>query len=357
MKLAIPVITVLISLVVGGIIILATGDNPFEAYTALLQGSGVLPRAAYPAFRSQFTDFIGTLNQMTPLLFAALAVAVALKSGALNIGVAGQMLFGGFMATVIVGYSDVTSLFVGLPLALFVAAFFGGLLGAFIGFLKYKFNVNEVVSSIMTNFIVMHIISFFITSRHLDPSTRQSWEINPATRLTLVNTMFEGPGLRMDIPLGLVVALLSSCLIWFMFAKTKIGFELRAVGLNKEAARYAGMNVGSRIVLAMFLSGVLAGMAGATYYLGFFASIPTRALPSLGFDGIAVSLLGANNPFAIILAALTITVINAGSSFMQATAGVPREIASVITGTILLFSACTMFIGDKIKGVFKWTRS
>ena len=357
MKLAIPVITVLISLVVGGLVILFTGDNPIDAYRALLQGAGVLQRENYPAFRNIFTDFMSTLNQLTPLLFAALAVATALKSGVLNIGVAGQMLFGGFMATVIVGYSGITSLFVGLPLALLVAAFFGGLLGAFIGFLKYRFNVNEVVSSIMTNFIVMHIVSFFINSRYLDFMTRQSREINPYTRLTLANTTFEELGLRMDIPLGLVVALVACCLIWFMFAKTKIGFELRAVGLNKEAARYAGINVGGRIVLAMFLSGVLAGMAGATYYLGLFASIPPRVLPSLGFDGIAVSLLGANNPFAIILAALVITIVNAGSGFMQATAGVPQEIAAVITGTILLFSACSMYIGSYIKGMFKWTRS
>ena len=357
MKLTIPVITVLISLVVGGLIILITGDNPIDAYRALLQGAGVLPRANYPAFRNIFTDFMSTLNQLTPLLFAALAVATALKSGVLNIGVAGQMLFGGFMATVLVGYIDVLSPFIGRPLTFLVAAVFGGLLGAFIGFLKYKYNVNEVVSSIMTNFIVMHIVSFFINSRYLDFMTRQSREINPAARLTLANTTFENLRLRMDIPLGLIVALIACCLIWFMFAKTKIGFELRAVGLNKEAARYAGINVGSRIVFAMFLSGVLAGMAGATYYLGLYASIPPRALPSLGFDGIAVSLLGANNPFAIILAALIITIINAGSSFMQATAGVPQEIAAVITGTILLFSACSMYIGNSIRGMFKWTRS
>jgi len=354
MKLAVPVITVVISLIVGAVIIIATGDNPIAAYRALLQGAGILPRANYPAFRNIFTDFLNTLNAMTPLLFAALAVATALKSGILNIGVAGQMLFGGFMSTVLIGYSDALSPWLARPLALVVAGFFGGLLGAFIGFLKYKFNVNEVVSSIMTNFIVMHVVSFFISTQHMDPVTRQSNVISDGARLTLANTMVERWSLRMDIPLGLAVALAAAFLIWFLFAKTKIGFELRAVGTSRDAAKYAGINIGSRITLAMFISGLLGGMAGATYYLGFFASIPPRVLPDIGFNGIAVSLLGANNPFAIIFAALLITIMDVGSGFMQATARVPQEIASVITGSILLFSACSAYIGGAFKGVLKW---
>jgi len=349
-----PLVTVFIGLTVGAIVILATGDNPITAYRSLLQGSGILPKQNYPNFRSIFTDFMMTLNHLTPLLFAALGVSIAFKSGLLNIGISGQMLFAGFSATMLVGYVETISPFIARPLVMIIAGLAGGLIGALIGFLKHKFNIHEVVASIMINFIILHIVSYVINVWHMDPVARESWPVNPAARLTLANTMVERMGLRMDIPLGLVIALLAAVGVWFLFARTKLGFELKAVGANKNAAQYAGINIGRRIVLAMFLSGMLAGLAGATYYLGLYATIRPRVLPAMGFDGIAVSFLAASHPIGIIFAALLITVISVGSVYMQFMARVPAEIASVITGTMLLFSACSAYIGNYLKGKIKW---
>ena len=352
-----PMVTVIIGLVVGAIVILATGDNPITAYRSLLQGAGILPKPSYPNFRSIFTDFMTTLNHLTPLLFAALGVSVAFKAGLLNIGVSGQMLFAGFAATMLVGYTEVLSPFIARPLVMIIAALAGGLIGWLIGFLKHKFNIHEVVASIMINFIIMHIVSYVINVRYMDPVARESWPVSPAARLTLANTMVERMGLRMDIPLGLIVALLAAFGVWFFFARTKLGFELKAVGANKNAAEYAGINAGRRIMLAMFLSGMLAGLAGATYYLGLFASIPPRVLPITGFDGIAVSFLASSHPIGIIFAAFLITIIGVGSVYMQFVARVPAEIASVITGTMLLISACSAYIGNYLRSFKRTTKT
>lgn len=123
-----------------------------------------------------------------------------------------------------------------------------------------------------------------------------------------------------------------------------MGYEMKAVGFSRSASRYAGINVGKNIVVTMLISGALAGLAGVTYYLGYFASIQPRVLSSTGFDAIAVSLLGSNNPVGIIFSSFLITIVDKGSTYMSSAAGIQAEIADVITGIILLFSACSAFI-------------
>lgn len=339
----IPLLAILVSLIVGGVIITVTGSNPFKAYYALLQGSGLAPKSSYANYKNIATDFFSYVNYFTPMIFAALAVAVALRAGLFNIGVSGQMLAAGFTATVVVGYSNLNA-FLAKPLVLLVGIAVGGLAGAVIGALKYKFNINEVVSSIMFNYIFQYIISFFINTYFVDPVSRQSKEISAAARLTLTDTMIGN--LKFDIPLGIIIALLAVVLIWFLFEKTRLGYELKAVGYSRSAAKYAGIKVGKCTVLSMTISGMLAGLAGVTYYLGYMASIQPKVLLSTGFDAIAVSLLGSNNPFGIIFSTMLISLINKGSTYMKSSAGVDAEIASVITGIILLFSACNAY--------FKW---
>lgn len=337
----IPLFAILCSLVAGGVIIALTGNNPFRAYYALLQGSGLAPKASYAGYKSMITDLFSYINYFTPMIFAALAVAVALRAGLFNIGVSGQMLAAGFTASVVVGYSGLNAV-LAKPLVLLIGMFTGGLVGALIGFLKYKFNINEVVSSIMLNYIFQYVISFFINTCFVDPVSRQSREISPASRLTLTDTLVGN--LKLDIPLGIVIALAAVFLVWFLLEKTKIGYELKAVGFSKSAARYAGIRVGRSMVLSMTISGILAGLAGVTYYLGYVASIQPKVLISTGFDAIAVSLLGNNNPFGIVFSTMLITMIGKGSTYMKSAAGVDAEIASVITGIILLFSACSVYI-------------
>jgi simple sugar transport system permease protein len=342
----IPVFSILLSLIAASVVILIIGKNPLTAFHNLLQGAGILPKPTYAGYKSIVTDFLTLLNAMTPMLFASLSVAVALKGGLFNIGVSGQMLLAGYTATVIVGYSGLNSV-VAKPLVLLIGIIAGAALGGLVGLLKYKFNINEVVSTIMFNYIVQYILSFFITTYYIDPVSRQSKNIHDSARLTFVNVEFAN--LKMDLSIGILLAIAVAVFIKFFMDKIRLGFEIKTVGANQKAARYAGIRVGKTMISTMVISGALAGLAGVTYYLGYYSSIQPRVLPSVGFDGIAVALLGNSNPIGIIASSFLISIIDKGSTYMSSMAGVRQEIASVITGLILLFSACGAYIKYRIR--------
>ena len=260
----IPLFAILIALLVGAAVLLALGKNPLGAYYNLLQGSGLAPKDSYAGHKSMLTDFMSFLSYLTPMIFAALAVAVALRSGLFNIGVSGQMLAAGFVASITVGYSALPAP-IAKPLVVLIGLVAGAAVGGIIGFLKYRFNINEVVSSIMLNYILQYVCSFFINTCFVNPVSRQSQAVSAASRLTLVDTVVGD--LKMDIPLGILLALLAVALVKFLLDKTKFGYEMKAVGFSNSASRYAGIHVGKNIVLTMILSGALAGLAGVTYYL------------------------------------------------------------------------------------------
>ena len=343
-NIAIPLFSILLSLIVGMIVIAALGKYPLTAYANLLQGSGLLPKPQYSAYQGMLTDFTSFLNMMTPML----AVAVALKAGLFNIGVSGQMLAAGFIATITVGYSTLAAP-IAKPLVLLIGIAAGMAVGGLIGFLKYKFNINEVVSSIMINYIVQYLTSFFINTRYMDEISRQSLAISDNSRLTIMEVPIGG--LRVDIPLCIILAVLVAVVMKFLLDRTRLGFEIKAVGASRNAARYAGINVGKTMILSMMISGALAGLAGVTYYLGYLQSIQPKVLASTGFDAIAVALLGNSNPVGIIFSSFLITGVTKGSSYMNSASGIETEIGSVITGLILLFSACGAFVRYEVK---KW---
>ncbi len=337
----VPLIAIVASLIVGALAIWLVGKDPVEAYHALLQGSGILPKQSYAAYKGMLTDFMSFLNALTPMIFTSLAVTVAFKAGLFNIGVSGQMLVAGFMATILVGYSDLSS-FVAKPLVILIGMVCGALVGALIGYLKYRFNINEVVSSIMINYIVQYVISFCINMFYIDTVSRQSRAVSQAASLTLKSV--EAFGYKMDVPLGIILAVIVTCLVKVVLDRTKLGYEIKTVGANRQAAQYAGIRVGRTLVIAMLLSGALAGLAGVTLYLGLNGSIQPRVLSSYGYDGIAVSLLGNATPFGGMAAAGLVTIITKGATYMRSIAGVPQEMAALITGLMLLFSACGAYI-------------
>ncbi|WP_432629621.1 ABC transporter permease [Brotaphodocola sp.] len=345
---SIPLFAIVLSLLAGAVVILALGKNPLVAYQNLLQGSGILPKATYAGHKSMLTDFMSFMNAWTPMLFASLAVAVALRAGLFNIGISGQMLVAGFVTTLLIGYSDLPAP-VAKPLVLICGIISGALVGALIGWMKEKFNINEVVSSIMINYIAQYVISFFINTYYVNPVSRQSNPVSKASRLTLMDTTVGD--LKMDIPLGIVLAIIIAIAVKFLLDRTTFGYELKSVGTSRNAAKYAGIKVGRSMVMAFVVSGALAGLAGVTYYLGYFGSIQPKVLASTGFDSIAVSLLANSNPIGIIFSSFLITVISKGSTYMNSASGLESEIASVITGVILLFSACGAFIRYKVKSM------
>lgn len=340
-KLIVAVVSVLIGLVAGAVIMLILGRNPFSAYYSLLSGCGLAPKARYAGGKNILSDFSDYLDFITSMFFAALAVAVALKTGLFNIGVSGQMLVGGFIATVLIGYSSLPA-GIAKPLVMIIAAAGGGAIGALIGYLKYRFNINEVVSSIMFNYIAAYITGFLINTRYVDPVSRQSKDINEAARLTL-NEIKIG-SYKYDIPIGFVFAVLAIFAVAFILDRTVFGFELKAVGMNREAARYIGINVKRSMVVSMLLSGVLAGLAGATYFLGYVSTIQPKVLPSTGFDAIAVCLVGGGSPAGIFFSTFFLMIISKGSTYMSSQMGLDAEITSVITGLIILVCACSGYI-------------
>ena len=344
-SISIPLVAIIMSFIAAAIVILLLGKNPLQAFYNLFQGAGILPKPSYAGYKGMLTDFMSLLNAMTPLLFASLAVSVAFRAGLFNIGVAGQMLVSGFFATIIVGYSGLDAV-IAKPLVLLIGIVTGGLMGGLVGWLKYKFNINEVVSTIMLNYIAQYVISFFIQMYYIDPVSRQSQYISEASRLTIVNV--EIGNLKMDIPLGFVLAIITAILIKILMDKTVFGFDIKAVGSNRNAAKYAGVNVGRNTILAMVISGGLAGLAGVTYYLGYYASIQPKVLSDIGFDSIAVALLGNSHPIGVIFSSSLISIIDQGSTYMSSQAGIRQEISSVIVGLILLFSACGVYMKYKI---------
>lgn len=345
-SITIPIFSILLSLIAGGIILAILGKNPFSAFYNLLQGSGLAPKLKYAGNKSMLTDFMNFLNSLTPMIFGAMAVAVAFKGGLFNIGVSGQMLASGFIASIIVGYSDLNA-FIAKPLVILVGMVVGALVGGLLGYLKYKFNINEVVSSIMVNYIVQFTTSFFINTKYINPVSRQSIAVSSESRLTLMKTQVGH--LKMDIPLGIILAIIVVFIIKFILDKTTLGFEIKSVGSSLDGAKYIGIPVGTRVVTVMLISGALAGLAGVTYYLGYYGSIQPKVLPSLGFDAIAVSLLGNSNPIGIVFASFIVNIITAGSTYMSSQAGIEQEIASVITSILLLFSACGVYIKYRLK--------
>jgi simple sugar transport system permease protein len=338
---AVPVFFVILTLIAAAILLVILGRSPLEAFTAFLRGSGFMMKPSYAGGQNMFTDFLSFLGILAPMLLASLGMIVGLKAGMFNIGISGQMLAAGFLSMVIVGYSGLSAV-VAKPLVILIGITAGGLMGAIVGFLKYRFNIHEVVSTIMFNYITNYVTGFYINTYYTDIITRSSKICSSASRLTITGLSLGD--LKPTLPLGILIALAAVFIIRFLLEKTTIGFELKAVGLNRDAAQYAGIREGRVMVLGMLFSGVLAGLAGVTYYLGYYNNIIPKTLANLGYDAIAVSLLGNTSPVGAVFASVLVTIFQKGSVYMSSRVKVPPEIASVITGFLLLFSACATYI-------------
>lgn len=317
-------------LLAGGLLMLMIGENPIRGYGALLQGSLMsLERCG------------NMLATATPLIFSGLSVAVAFKAGLFNIGAAGQMLIGGFCATA-VGLSLNWPKFA-LLTAMVLTALASGATWAFLpGWFKARYNVHEVVSTIMFNWIAYWLVYYAVPAYFRGAVETESRTISAAASLRLpgLSQTFDGS----YINLGLLLALLATGAVAFLLDRTVLGFELKAAGLGRDAAESAGINVGRSLVASMLISGALAGLGGMTLYCGYAASIEIGVLPSQGMDGIAVALLGANSPWGSLAAALFFSLLYSGKGFMNAVTNVPPEIADTIVAIIIYFAATSVIL-------------
>ncbi len=341
----ISLLTILMTIITAGVLLLIMQKDPVTAFRGFLQGCGFLPKASYGGGSGMLSDLFDFLNYLAPLLLASLAFIVAFKAGLFNIGISGQMLASGFIATVLVGYNKEMPAGLAKPLVLLIGIVVGALIGALVGFLKYRFNIHEVVSTIMINYIISYLTGFFINNNYVDMLTRTSRICTPAARLTWTNVMIGGVNCR--VPLGIGIAILMAIIAQIVFDRTTFGFELKAVGLNKTCARYFGVGVGRSVVLSMAFSGMLAGLAGVTYYLGYTNTIIPKTLVGMGYDSISVALLGNASPVGSIFAAGVVAVFQQGANYMSSMVGVAKEIASLITGILLLYASCAAYIKMK----------
>jgi simple sugar transport system permease protein len=308
------------TLVVSAGIIAASGRSPVEAFAALVDG----------AFGS--LDSLSEVGLKTcPLLLTGLAIAVAFRAGAWNIGAEGQLLVGALAAGALGPRLGAVPSALGLTVTVLVATLGGALWAGIAAGLKVRRNVNEVISTIMLNFIALGLVSYLVQGPLMEAGGRY-----PQTD-ALPQALWMPRAEPYRVHLGLVVALLCAGGLHVLLFRTVPGYEMRAAGLNPVAARLAGINVNRRIVLALMLSGALAGLAGGIEVSGVTRRVYERFSPGWGFTAIAVGLLGRLSPLGVVAAAVFFGALDAGSNAMQRVAGVSSVLVSVIQATVILF--------------------
>ncbi len=320
---------VVFGLLAGAILMLAIKSNPLEGFSYLFRG-GLMN-----------IERIGnTLATATTLTLTGLAMAFAIRTGLFSIGAAGQMLMGGLTA-IAIGLTWTLPKPLMLPIIVIAAGLAGAAWGFIPGYLKARFNVHEVVSTIMLNWIaywtVYYTVPKYFKAEYLETESRHIPDF-ASLKVPWLTKLFHGS----FINLGVFVALACAVVIAIILNRTVLGYELKAVGFNRHAAEFAGIDVPRKMALSLAISGTLAGLAGATFYVGYAVNMQIGVMPAAGMDGIAVSLLGANSPLGVVLAALFFGILHSGKGFMSAMTNIPPEIGDTIIATIIYFAATSV---------------
>ncbi len=335
LHLSLPVIAVGVALSLCATLLVWAGVSVSDAYLALARG----------AFGSKFA-VTETLTRATPLIFTGLAAAVAFRAKLWNIGGEGQ-LYAGAMAITLFG-TGVVSLPPALmiPFLFLVAALAGGLLLLFSALLKAWLRVDEVVTTLLLNFVVLLLVDYLLFGPWKDPMAlgwpQAAHIIDEGQLMTIVP--------RSRLHLGLVVALAAACLVWLVMQFTRWGFEIRAVGHNALAARFSGIPMNLTIIRTALLSGGLAACAGVTEVAGTKGYLTVDISPGFGYTGIAVAMLAGLNPLGVVAAAIFFAGIYNGADSMSRTMNISNYIADVITATALLsMLVCSLLIHYRLR--------
>ena len=330
-----PSSAILLALLVGALIMIASSPLvggsidpllPLTAYGALVAGS-----------LGSFNAIINTLVQATPLILAGLAVGVGFKAGLFNIGAQGQFLMGGLAAAAMGVATAGLPPIAAISLAVLAGIVAGAAYGFIPGFLKAYTGAHEVVTTIMLNYVAIQIIAYVASGPLRGANVTFS---RTETITTAALPVFAGREGHIGI---LFAALAVPIIAWLLFRST-LGFEIRTVGANPDAARYAGMHPRALIILTMAISGLLAGLAGASEILGQVGHMPAAYATGVGFDAIAVALLGRSHPIGILFAGLLFGAMRAGAGLMQIQAGIPVQMVNVLQAVILFFLAAELIV-------------
>ncbi|MCC5910290.1 MAG: ABC transporter permease [Clostridiaceae bacterium] len=347
-NLAFTITSIILGFLIGAVVLALAGFNPVEAYTIMIQG--IFSRPSYIAW---------TIIRSTPIIITGLSVAFAFRTGLFNIGAEGQFIIGAIAAAV-VGYAVELPAIIHIPLVFLAAITAAGLWGGIAGYLKAKFGVHEVISTIMLNWIALYLNNYIVRiegfqrpgaqrSHEIHESARiivlEQWKRTPEGREWMRGSEFFGDILRTPVNWGFVVAIILAVIVWYLLNKTTLGYELKAVGFNRHAAEYAGINVPKSMLTSMIIAGALAGAAGGLHVMGISRSIASlAAMEGYGFDGIAVALIGANTSIGAVLAGLLFSAIQYGGTKIQPTLGAPTEVINIMIGTIVFFIAMPKLI-------------
>ena len=338
-------IAILIGFAVAAVVLAAAGYAPGPSFGALF--SGALGKPKYIA---------NVFIKATPILLTGVGVAFAFQTGLFNIGAEGQYIFGTVLSA-LVGITCNFPPIIQIPLVVLSGVLGGALLGAFIGFLKAKFGIHEVITSIMTNWIMLYLCNFVVGSEtfHKENST-SALPINPSSyTMILPNWKKSEAGmaaldnipwlkevlLKTDLNFGFIIAVVVAILAGILLARTKLGFQLRAVGHNKDAARHAGINVEKGIVTCMLISGAICGLAGALNITGISPHTITllAAQEGYGFNGLSVAFIAGCSTVGCIPSSLLFATLIYGGMSVQQVMGAPSNIINIMIGTIVFFTA------------------
>jgi simple sugar transport system permease protein len=334
-KVVLPLAAIGLALVVGAVIMILTSPLvrgefnlalPFVAYGALVAGSV-----------GSIDAIIGTLAAATPLILAGLAVGIGFKAGLFNIGAQGQFLMGGLAAAAAGVATAGLPPIAAIPISLGAGILGGAAYGFIPGFLKAYTGAHEVVTTIMLNYVAIQILAWAASGplRAENAGFARTETITTAALPVLIGR---------DGHIGILIAFVAVPIAFWLLYRATLGFEIRTVGANPDAARYAGMSPRRLIVLTMVISGLLAGLAGAIEILGELHYIPAAYATAVGFDAIAVALLGRSHPVGILFAGLLFGAMRAGSGLMQIQAGIPVQMIGVLQAVILFFLAADVIV-------------
>ena len=345
-KILVPIIAVLSGFLIGAIIMLIFGFNPIYGYEDLIIGAFGTPRA------------IGeTLQTMGPLILCALGFSVGMKAGLFNIGMSGQALAGWITSMwFALSFPGIPKPLM-IPLVIIIGMLFGALMGAIPGILRAFLGTSEVITTIMLNYVILFMSTFLIhdvfSSKIMMPNSTDQ------TKLISANASFRTGWLsdltnNSTLNIGLFIALIVLVIMAIVLSKTTLGFEIKSVGLNPDASEYAGISAKRTIIMSMLVAGALSGLGGVVYGFGYMQNFVTQsATLDIGFNGMAVTLLGETNPVGILFAAFLFSMLQTGSGNMSNIDNIPPQIVQIVTATIIFFIAVKYIIEKVLPNIKK----
>ena len=343
-------IAIICGFIVASVVLCIAGYNPIEAFNALFKG--ILSKPKYIS---------NTIIKATPIILTGVSVAFAFKTGLFNIGAEGQYIADTIAAT-IVGIKLNLPAIIQIPVVILAGMLAGAIFGGIVGLLKAKFGIHEVITSIMLNWIGLYLSNFVVRSETFhQPDSTSTYMINESGFTTIFGnykTTEEGIKffsqhkwlsdimIKTDVNIGIIVAVIMAIVIWVLLYKSSKGYALRAVGSNRDAAEFAGINVDKNIIQAMVIAGALCGLAGA---LAITGTSPHKlstmaAFENNGFNGLSVALIAGSSPIGCIFAGLLFGGLLYGGQSVQSAIGAPSEIINIMIGTIVFFVALTKMV-------------